>query len=291
MLFVLSLVGVVLGAWLWLSLRRSHRGSRLVQAAGLAVVAFVITAVAQTFTIIPAGHVGILDVFGSVSPTTLKPGPILVNPLARVVKIPIQMQELSVALDVPSREGLTLALEANLQFRLDPDNVFEIYKTVGDDYVAVLVNPQFRSVAAAATAAYDATALYTSQRAQVQKLMTQRLRDILEPRGILVEDVRFQKLTLPEKLAAAIEERQDAELESQRMQFVLEKERQEAERRRIEAQGLADAQRIVAQGLTEELLKFKGIEATLKLAESPNAKVIMVGSCKDGMPVILGGAE
>jgi regulator of protease activity HflC (stomatin/prohibitin superfamily) len=289
MLFVLSLVGVVLGLWLWFSLRRSHRGTRTVQAAALGVVAFVAMALAQTFTIIPAGHVGILDVFGGVSPTTLKPGPQLVNPLARVVKIPIQMQELPVTLEVPSREGLTLTLEASLQFRLDPENVFEIYKTVGDDYVAVLVNPQFRSVAPSATASYDATALYTSQRAQVQKLITDRLRGVLAPRGILVEDVRLQKLTLPQKLAAAIEERLGAELESQRMQFVLEKERQEAERRRIEAQGLADSQRIVAQGLTEPLLKFKGIEATLKLAQAPNAKVIMIGSCKDGMPLILGG--
>ena len=289
MLFVLSLVGVLLGIWLWLSLRRSHRGARMVKAAGLAVVAFVVLALAQTFTMIPAGHVGILDVFGSVSPTTLKPGPQFVSPLARVVKIPIRMQELPVALEIPSREGLTLNLEASLQFRLDPENVFEIYKSVGDDYVAVLVNPQFRSVAQSTTAAYDATALYTSQRAQVQKLIADRLRDVLEPRGILVEDVRFQKLTLPQTLAAAIEERQSAELESQRMQFVLEKERQEAERRRIEAEGQADAQRIVAQGLTEQLLKFKGIEATLKLAESANTKVIMVGACKDGMPVILGG--
>ena len=98
--------------------------------------------------------------------------------------------------------------------------------------------------------------------------------------------MRFQNLTLPKRLVAAIEERLNAELQSQ---LVIEKERQDAERRRIEAQGIADAHRIVAQGLTEQLLRWKGIEATLKLAESSNAKVVVVGSGKGGLPIILGG--
>jgi prohibitin 1 len=288
MLFVLSLAGAVLGAWLWTSQRRTHPGSRTTQAALLAAVVFLVAALAQTFTIIPAGSVGIVDVFGNVSQTTLKSGPQFVNPLARVVKMSTQMQETKIGMDIPSKEGLTLPLEASLQFHLDPEKAYEIYKTVGDDYVAVLVEPQFRSVTSTSTTTYDATALYTSQRAPLAKLVTDRLRGILTPRGILVEDdgVRLQKLTLPQRLAAAIEERLGAELESQR---VFEKARQEAERRKIEAQGLADSQRILAQGLTDQLLKWKGIEATMKIAESPNAKVIMVGSCKDGMPLILGG--
>ncbi len=288
MLFVLSLVGALVGAWVWISQRRSHPGSRATQGALLATVVFLVTAGAQTFTVIPAGSVGIVDVFGNVSKTTLKSGPQFVNPLARVVKMSTQMQETKIGMDAASKEGLTLPLEASLQFHLDPDKAFEIYSTVGDDYVATLVEPQFKSVTSTSTTAYDATSLYTSQRAPLARLITDRLRGILTPRGILVEDdgVRLQKLTLPQRLAAAIEERTGAELESQR---VLEKARQEAERRRIEAQGMADSQRIVAQGLTDQVLKLKGIEATTKIAESPNSKVIMVGSCKDGMPLILGG--
>jgi prohibitin 1 len=287
MLFLLSLAGSVVGAWLWVSLRRSHPGTHTRRAAGLAALVFLVLAALQTFTIVPAGAVGILDVFGNVSLLTLKSGPQLVNPMGRVVKMSIQTQELPVVMEVPSKEGLTLKLEASVQFHLDIDRAYEIYRTVGDDYVAVLVDQQFRSVASGATSAYDATALYTSQRAAVAKLITDRLRGILTPRGIIVEDdgVRFHKLTLPQRLAAAIEERLGAELDSQR---ALEKARGEAERRRIEAQGIADSQRIVAQGLTPELLKLKGIEATLKLAESPNAKVIVVGSGKDGLPLILG---
>jgi prohibitin 1 len=287
MLFLLSLVGTVVGVWLWLSLRRSHAGTHTRRAAGLAALAFLVLAAAQPFTIIPAGHVGILDVFGNVSQLTLKSGPQIVNPLGRVAKMSIQTQELPVAMEVPSKEGLTLKLEASVQFHLDIERAYEIYRTVGDDYVAVLVDQQFRSVASSTTPAYDATALYTSQRSQVGKLITDRLRGILTPRGVIVDDdgVRIHKLTLPQRLAAAIEEQLGAELDSQR---ALAKARQEAERRRIEAQGIADSQRIVAQGLTPELLKLKGIEATLKLAESPNAKVIVVGGGKDGLPLILG---
>jgi prohibitin 1 len=287
MLFILSLVGAALGTWLWLSLRRSHAGTNTRRAAGVAALAFLLLAASQPFTVVPAGHVGILDVFGNVSLLTLKSGPQIVNPLGRVAKMSIQTQVLPVVMEVPSKEGLTLNLEASVQFHLDIERAYEIYRTVGDDYVAVLVDQQFRSVASSTTPAYDATALYTSQRAQVAKVITDRLRGILTPRGIIVEDdgVRFHKLTLPQRLAAAIEERLGAELDSQR---ALDKARQEAERRRIEAQGIADSQRIVAQGLTPELLKLKGIEATQKLAESANAKVVVVGGGKDGLPLILG---
>jgi prohibitin 1 len=286
MIFLLSLTGAVAGLWLWISFRRAQRSPRTRQAVVLAILAFVGTAVAQTYTAIPAGHVGIVDQFGSVSPTTLKSGLQLINPLNRVVKMSIQTQELKVTMEVPSKEGLTVTLEASAQFRLDPEKAYEIYKDVGDDYVAVLVDPQFRSVCGTTTAAYEATDLYTSQRAQVGVRITERLREKLEPRGIAVQDVRFQNLTLPKRLAAAIEERLNAASQSQ---LVLEKERQDAERRRIEAQGIADAHRIVAQGLTEQLLRWKGIEATLKLAESSNAKVVVVGNGKGGLPIILGG--
>jgi prohibitin 1 len=287
MLFLLGLIGCAVGAWLWFSLRQSHAGTHTRQAAGLAALTFLVLAALQTFTIVPAGAVGILDVFGDVSLSTLKPGLQLVNPMGRVVKMSIQTQEFPVVMEVPSKEGLTLKLEASVQFHLDIDRAYEIYKTVGDNYVAVLVDQQFRSVTSSTTPGYDATALYTSQRAQVAKLITDRLRAILTPRGIIVEDdgVRFHKLTLPQRLANAIEERLGADLDSQR---ALEKARQEAERKRIEAQGTADAQRILAQGLTPELLKLKGIEATQKLAESSNTKIVVIGSGKEGLPLILG---
>jgi regulator of protease activity HflC (stomatin/prohibitin superfamily) len=139
------------------------------------------------------------------------------------------------------------------------------------------------------TAEYEARALYTSEREKLAQSIAAEVRKLVEPRGIVVEATPLRRLTLPQRLAAAIEEKLGAEQESQRMQFVLAKERQEADRRRIEAQGIADFQRIVSQGINEQLLKWKGIEATAKLAESQNAKVVIIGAGKEGLPVILGG--
>jgi prohibitin 1 len=286
MLFILSLVGALVGAWLWFSLRRAHPGTRTPHAAGVAVLVFLGVAVAQTYTAIPAGHVGIVDSFGRVSQTTLKSGLLLINPLNRVVKMSIQTQKLRVSTEVPCKENLPVALEASVEFRLDPEKAYEIYTNVGDDYVADLVDPEFRTLCGNTTSAYEAAALYTTERANVGMKIKAALRDKLAPRGIEIQDVRLESLTLPKRIATQIEERLKAEGESA---LVLEKERQDAERRRIEAQGQADAQRILAQGLTEPLLRLRGIEATLKLAQSPNAKVVVVGSGKDGLPVILGG--
>jgi regulator of protease activity HflC (stomatin/prohibitin superfamily) len=286
MLFALSVVAavVMLAGW------RGTRGRNPQAAAGFVVAAALLSlfALSRCLTVVPAGHVGVVDLFGSVSPQTLKSGLNPVNPLARVAKLSVKTEEIKEVMEVPSREGLTVQLEASALFHLDPEKAAEVYKTVGPDYVAILLQPQFRSVTRGVTAQFDARALYTSEREQLALAMAAELRKLVEPRGLVVESTPLRKLTLPKRLAAAIEEKLGAEQESQRMQFVLERERQEAERRRIEAQGIADFQRIVSQGIDERLLRWKGIEATQKLAESQNAKVVIVGAGKDGLPVILG---
>jgi regulator of protease activity HflC (stomatin/prohibitin superfamily) len=212
-----------------------------------------------------------------------------VNPLARVAKLSVKTEEIKEVMEVPSREGLTVQLEASVLFHLDPEKAAEVYKTLGPDYVTILLQPQFRSVTRGVTAQFEARALYTSEREQLAETMADELRRLVEPRGLVVESTPLRRLTLPQRLAAAIEEKLGAEQESQRMQFVLERERQEAERRRIEAQGIADFQRTVSQGIDERLLRWKGIEATEKLAGSQNTKIVIVGAGKDGLPVILGG--
>ncbi len=146
--------------------------------------------------------------------------------------------------------------------------------------------PQFRSVARGVTAGYEAKALYTSEREMISTLIKDELQKIVEPRGVIVESVPLRRIILPKGLQDAIEEKLRAEQESQRMQFILLKEKQEAERKRIEAKGIADFQHIVSQGISEQLLRWKGIEATEKIANSPNTKVIIVGG-KDGLPLIL----
>lgn len=259
--------------------------------AGALVAAVVLGALAlvQCLTVVPAGHVGVVDLFGVVRPVSLKSGIHLVNPLARVVKMSIKTEELKEVMEVPSKEGLTMELEISVLYHLDPEKAPEIYRSIGPSFVEVLLQPQFRSVVRGVTASYEAKALYTSERQQLADTIAKDLRELVEARGMVVENTPLRRLTLPDRLAAAIEEKLSAEQESQRMEFVLTKEKQEAERKRIEASGVADFQRIVSQGISEQLLKWKGIEATVEVAKSPNAKVVIVGAGKDGLPLILGG--
>jgi regulator of protease activity HflC (stomatin/prohibitin superfamily) len=255
----------------------------------LAAAAVLLFVLYRSLAVIPAGHVGVVDLFGRVSEHALEPGLRLVNPLARVVRMSVQTQELKETMEVPSREGLTMALDVSILFHLEPARAPEVYRSVGLAWVPVLLEPQFRSVVRGVTAAFESRALYTAEREQLAETISREVSALVASRGVVVESTPLRKMTLPKRVAAAIEEKLSAEQESQRMQFILAKEKQEAERKRIEAQGIADFQRIVSQGISEPLLRWKGIEATTRLAESANTKVVVVGSGKDGLPLILGG--
>ncbi len=260
-------------------------------AAGVAPIVGVVAllaAVGSCLTVVPAGHVGVVDFFGTVSPNTLKAGINLVNPLANVIKFSVKTQELKETMEVPSKEGLTVKLEVSVLYHLNPEQAAEVYKTIGPNYAEIILQPQFRSVSRGVTAGFEAKALYTSERELLATQIQDQLRKIVESRGITVENTPLRQVGLPARLSESIEEKLRAEQESQRMEFVLTKEKQEADRKRIEAQGIADFQKIVAQGISEQLLRWKGIEATEKLAGSQNAKVVIVGSGKDGLPLILG---
>jgi len=292
MLFMVSLLVAVVGMAVWRASRRSGaREYGTMRAAGtvpLAVgIGALLVAASQFLTVIPAGHVGVVDFFGSVSPISLKSGINLRNPLARIIKMSVKTQEIKETMDVPSKEGLTVQLEISALFHLNPDRAPEVYRTIGPNFVEIILVPQFRSVARGVTAGYEARALYTSEREVLARLILADLQRLVEPRGITVESTPLRQVGLPRGLTQAIEEKLRAEQESQRMEFVLLKEKQEAERKRIEAQGIADFQAIVTKGISEQLLRWKGIEATEKIANSQNAKVIIIGAGKDGLPLIL----
>ena len=245
----------------------------------------------SSVTLVPTGHVGVLTLFGKVrtGEPPLGEGIHLINPLKNVEKMSIRTQNLKEAASVPSNEGLIMTLETSLIFRLNPDKAPEVFQTVTQPYMETLVEPNLRSAIRAVTANHTANALYTGAREIVAQQIRAELAKILEPRGIIVEDILLRDIQLPLLLKSAIESKQQAEQESLRMSFILQKEKQEAERKRIEAQGIADFQRIVAQGISQQLLEWKGIEATEKLATSPNSKVVVIGSGKSGLPIILGG--
>jgi prohibitin 1 len=283
MLLILSLF-VIAAA---IVIRKTSKDARTNQAALFAMILFALVAVGKCFTVIPAGHVGVIDFFGNVSDKTLKSGINLVNPLARIIKFSIKTQEIEETMEVPSKEGLSVNVGVSVLYHLDPEKAAQIYKTVGPNFVQVLLIPQIRSVSRGVSASYEAKALYTSVRETISQIMKEDLEKLVGPRGIVVESIPLRHIGLPAGLTQAIEEKLRAEQESQRMQFVLLKEKQEAERKKIEAQGISDFQNIVTRGISEPLLRWKGIEATEKLANSANTKTIIIGAGKDGLPLIM----
>lgn len=293
MLFIFFIIVAIVAFITWKNASRKFKteGNKVYQgSAGIAqivtVVAFILS-ITQVFTVIPAGNVGVVDFLGNVSENTLKAGVNFVNPLARVIKMSIKTQEIKEKMEVPSKEGLAIGLEISALFHLNPDKAAEVYKTVGENYVAIILEPQFRSVTRGVTAGYEAKALYTSEREILGQQITVGLQNLVGPRGISIETTPLRQIVLPAGLTAAIEEKLRAEQESQRMQWVLTKEKQEADRKAIEAQGISNFQKIVAQGISDPLLRWKGIEATMKIAESNNSKIVIIGSGKDGLPIIL----
>jgi regulator of protease activity HflC (stomatin/prohibitin superfamily) len=287
MLFIIALIASVVAFTLYRNAKKRFQKSESTFAMIGFMVALLIVLL-QCFTIIPAGHTGVVDFLGYVSETTLKPGVNLVNPMASVEKMSIKTQELKETMNVPSQEGLSVELEISLLFDLNPDKANEIYKTVGPNYTEIILVPQFRSVVRGVTARYEAKALYTASREKLAGEIVSELEKLVGPRGITIEQAPLRQIILPPRLTQSIEEKLQAEQESQRMAFILKKEEQEADRKRIEAKGIADFQDIVSRGISEQLLKWKGIEATEKLANSPNSKVVIIGSPKDGLPIILG---
>ena len=259
-------------------------GKRILQ---LAVLLLAIVFLMASVTSIPTGNVGVLTMFGKVTGETLPEGIHLVNPLKSVQKLSIQTQSVKESASVPSNEGLILALDTSLLFHLNKDMAAQVYQSIGENYADKIIEPTLRAAIRASTSAHTANALYTNARELVQQQIQDDLSKQLTPRGVVVENVLLRDVQLPAMLKSSIEAKQQAEQDALRMNFILQKEKQEAERKRIEAQGIADFQKIVATGISPQLLEWKGIEATEKLASSSNAKVVIVGNSKNGLPLVL----
>ena len=236
---------------------------------------------------VPPGHVGVLSIFGRVTGEVLPEGTHFVNPFKVNNKMSIRTQEQKETASVPSSEGLIISLDTSLLFRLSAAKAAEVYQKVGLDYVDIVVEPNLRSTIRAVTAAHTASALYTGTREEVAQQIQSELERQLGSRGVIVENVLLRDVQLPAMLRSSIEAKQQAEQDALRMSFVLQKEKQEAERKRIEAQGIRDFQQVVTQGISQQLLEWKGIEATERLATSANAKVVVIGNPRNGLPLIL----
>lgn len=240
---------------------------------------------------VPPAHAGVSITLGSVSETVLPAGIHLLNPLASVVNFNLKTQLLYTENSVPTQEGLNVELDVSVLYHVERDKVREVYLALGEEFEQVLIIPELQSAVRGLTSEVSAKALYTSGRTEIHNKLVTELKQKLTPRGIVLEDVLLKGIKLPKQLTDAIELKAQAEQESARMEFVLSKERQEADRKKVEAAGISAFQKIVSEGISTQLLQWKGIEATERLAASTNSKMVIMGNSKDSLPVLLSSSD
>jgi len=200
-----------------------------------------------------------------------------------------QLQEQKEDLTVLSSDGASIQMEVSILYRPQSDKLDSLQIELGPGYYNVAVAPSIRGIARAVAGRFKPEEIYSTKREQVNDEILTQLKDAVSSKYIIIENVLVRDVQIPAKISEAINFKLTADQEAQKMQFTIEKEKLEAERKRIEAKGIADFQQIVSAGITPSLLKWKGIEATLKIAESPNTKVVIVGNDAGSLPIILGG--
>ncbi|WNJ16723.1 prohibitin family protein [Pontibacter sp. G13] len=214
----------------------------------------------------------------------------VIAPWNEMIPYNVRIQELSLQeLEVLTTEGMTIKLDLTLLYRPEEDNLPQLHNTVGLNYADRIIVPEIRAVVREVIGKYDPEELYKGRRDSIQNEIEVRTEASLSRHFIDVDAVRLRNVVLPETIRQAIESKLQAKQESQKYNSLIEKEVKEAERKRIEAEGIREYQKIVSQSLSQQLLKWQGIEATKELANSPNSKVVLVGGGDSGLPLILGG--
>ncbi len=252
----------------------------------LILISVVSSTLLMNCTIVRQGEVGVKRTLGKIKETPLMEGARGYNPFTTtIIKLPTRTMNIEVRLPLPSKEGLTVQSDVSILYRMEGKFAPKIIENLGQNYEQVVILPVFRSAVADVSSQYFAKDMHTGQRSLIEKSIKELMMSQLKQRGFEIEAVLLKSIVLPTGLTKAIEDKLEAEQDAQRMQFVLDKESQEAKRRRIEAEGVRDAQKIIAEGLTPLLIQFKSIEAFYKLAQSPNAKTIITNG---NQPIMLG---
>ena len=250
------------------------------------------------FKQIDAGKVGVKSLYGNVQSDVLQSGLHLINPLMDVTEMNLQTQNYTMsavhdegnkqgddAIRVLSSDGLEVVIDLTVLYRISQADAPKIYKTIGVDYADKIVRPVTRTRIRDNAVYYDAVSLYSTKRNEFQQRIYSTIEADFKKRGLILEQLLIRNINLPVSVKASIESKINAEQDAQKMQFVLQKEKQEAERKRVEAQGIADYQKIISTGLSDKQLQYEQIKAQKELAESPNTKIIFMG--KSNAPVIL----
>ena len=210
-------------------------------------------------------------------------------PWVDLIRYNLRVQERLEGITALSSNGLSIGMDASVRWRPKPDDLAQLHKDIGQNYYQRIVQPELRSAIREIVAQFTPEELYSSRRMELQDLIVQRVREAVGQRYIEIDAILIRDIRLPDQIRQAIENKLQEEQEAERYQFTIIKERLEAQRKKIEAEGEAEFQRIITQSLTAQFLRFKGIEATLSLAESSNTKTIVIGGGQDGLPLILGG--
>ena len=263
-----------------------------------AVIVIVIGLMSSMFKQIDAGKVGVQSLYGNVQPDILESGLHLINPLLDITEFDIQTQNYTMsaihgegaqegddAIRVLSNDGLEVVIDLTVLYRVLPTEAPKILKGIGENYTDKIVRPVTRTRIRDNAVYYDAVALYSTKRAEFQQRIFKTIEADFKSRGLVLEQLLIRNINLPTSVKTTIESKINAEQEAQKMIFVLQKEKQEAERKRVEAQGIADYQKIISSGLTDKQLQYEQIKAQKEIATSPNAKIIFMG--KGSAPVIL----
>lgn len=199
----------------------------------------------------------------------------------------LKLQENKEKLTVLSSDGASIILDVSIRYKLRPDKLDSLHVGIGRNYYAIAISPSIRGIGRGVAGNYTPEEIYSTKRDEMAAAIVTGLQEAVDDKFIIIEAVIMRNVTLPPKISEAIDFKLAAAQEAQRMKFTIEKERREAERKRIEAQGIADFQKIISAGITPSYLKWKGIETTEKLASSPNSKVIIIGNSASSLPIIL----
>jgi len=266
------------------------------------IVGFLLIALgifSSMFKQIDAGKVGVKSLYGNVEPDILESGLHIINPLLDVTDFDIQTQNYTMsaihdegtkegddAIRVLSNDGLEVVIDLTVLYRISPELAPKIFKQIGENYADKIVRPVTRTRIRDNAVYYDAVALYSTKRNEFQQRIFKTIEADFKSRGLVLEQLLVRNINLPSSVKTTIESKINAEQDAQKMTFILQKEKQEAERKRVEAQGIADYQRIISTGLSDKQLQYEQIKAQKELAASPNTKIIFMNG-KGSAPVIL----
>lgn len=295
-LLILGFIVIIVGMVLARTAPQYHRFGMPVRLVG--AILMLIGVLTSCIVQVEAGQVGVKKLFGKVQPDVLNSGLHFINPLMDVVIMDVKTQNYTMsgvndegtksgddAIRVLTADGLEVTIDLSVLYRLVPTEGPRLLQETGVNYEDKIVRPITRTRIRDNAVYYEAVALFSTRRDEFQQRIFKAIEADFKSRGLLLEQLLVRNITLPSSVKAAIEQKINAEQEAQKMQFVLQKEKQEAERKRVEAQGISDYQRIISESLTEKQLQYESIKAQLEIAKSQNAKVIIMG--RGSAPVIL----